>query len=267
METKRLQVGECRFNYLDGGPAEPSRPTLVFLHGWASAAYPFAEGLERLARGRRVVAPDLPGFNQSRCRTPGWGYAEYALAIHRLAQALGLSAFHLAGHSTGGGIAIELAAARPQSVLSLTLIDSTGVPLGSMWRVAVLKGVEQVRQAWDTRLARGHVPLGQAAVFDILFRTRAMWSSLRMPLEQDLRPRLKRVTAPAQVVWGERDLTEPLKFGRELAEGLGAPLVCLPGAYHEWSVLCPQLLEQTLGGFMEAVDSGAGPQARPVEIR
>lgn len=112
--SKRLQVGECRFNVLDGGPADPSRPPLVFLHGWGLAAYPFAEGLQLLARPRRVVAPDLPGFNQSRCRTLGWGYAEYALAIHDLAQALGLGAFHLAGHSTGGGIAITLAARCPR---------------------------------------------------------------------------------------------------------------------------------------------------------
>ena len=260
LTSKLLQAGDCRFNYLDGGPAQPSRPPLVFLHGWACAAYPFSEGLRLLARSRRVIAPDLPGFNRSRCQTAGWDYAEYAGAIHDLTLALGLTRFHLAGHSTGGGIAIELAATWPQSVLSLTLLDSAGVPLGSMWRVGALKTWEQIRQAWDTRLARQHWPLATSALYNTLFCTRALWTSLRLPLRLDLRPRLNAVTAPAQVVWGQRDLAEPLKFGRELAAGLGgAPLVVLPGAYHEWSVMHPQLLEQTLGGFMERVDAASNP--------
>jgi pimeloyl-ACP methyl ester carboxylesterase len=275
--SRRLRVGGCRFNYLEGGPAGGGAP-VVFLHGWASAAYAFAEGLTLLARQRRVIAPDLPGFNQSRCATAGWTYEDYAGAIHDLVRALGVEAFHLAGHSTGGGVAIVLAATCPQMVRSLTLIDSAGVPLGSLWRAAGRKTVEQFRQAWATRLARQHIPLMTSSLYNILFRTRNTWRSLRLPLRLDLVPRLAAVAAPSQVVWGENDATEPLAHGRTLAAGLGgAPLICLPGAYHEWSVLCPELLANTVASFIQAVEAASANatgavaarpdrQARPLEM-
>jgi pimeloyl-ACP methyl ester carboxylesterase len=257
-----LRVAGCRFNYLEGG-SESGLPPVLFLHGWSSAAYPFADGLRLLAEHRRVIAPDLPGFNQSLCSTTGWVYEDYADAIFGLARAVNVEAFHLAGHSTGGGVAIMMAARFPQAVRSLTLIDSTGVPLGNRWRVAARKTVELFRQAWAAPLAPQHIPLVTSALGNILFRTRNTWDSLRLPLHLDLRPLLSSVAAPSQVVWAERDATVPLAFGRALAAQLpGAQWICLPGAYHEWSVLRPQLFADTLLSFIRAVEA-ASPAARP----
>lgn len=260
--SKRLRVAGCRFNYLECGPEEGELPPVLFLHGWASAAYPFADGLRLLAQHRRVVAPDLPGFNQSRCSTAGWAYEDYADAVLGLARALGVEAFHLAGHSTGGGVAITLAARCPQAVKSLTLIDSTGLPLGNRWRVAGRKTLELFQQAWSAGLAPQHIPLVTSALGNMLFRTRNTWNSLRLPLHVDLRYLMSSVAAPCQVVWGERDATVPLALGETLAMHLpGAKFICVPGAYHEWSVLRPQLFAGTLLDFIRAVEA-ASPAAR-----
>src|SRR5512135_591083 len=123
LAEKRQWAGGCRFSYLEGGADDQRALPLLFLHGWGLAAYTFRGGLERLALHRRVVAPDLPGFHRSLCSTAGWSYDDFARALWALAQALGLARFHLAGHSTGGGIAVALAAGYPEAVASLTLID------------------------------------------------------------------------------------------------------------------------------------------------
>ena len=255
LTEKRLQVGRCRFNYLEGGPAEAKGLPVLFLHGWPLAAYTFRDGLERLARQRRVIAPDLPGFNQSLCSTTGWAYEDYAEAVAALASALGVPRFHLAGHSTGGGVAIVLAANFPARVSSLMLIDSAGVPLKSFGRVLGRKLLEQPAQAWTTGFARQHLPMLTAVLYNGLFRLRNTYSALHLPLHVDLRPQLATVRAPGLVVWGEKDRTEPLALGQALAaEFKGASFTVLANAYHEWSVLRPQLFAEAVERFVRALE-------------
>ena len=249
---KRQRAGGCRFNYLEGGRENAAALPLVFLHGWGLASYAFRDGLERLARHRRIVAPDLPGFHRSLCATAGWSYDDFARALWALAQALGLARFHLAGHSTGGGIAVALAAGYPEAVASLTLIDSTGVPLDSARKVAANKLVEQPAQAWATRFAPQHWPLFTSFSYNMLLCWRGARHAARLPLHQDLQAQLARVRAPCQLVWGENDRTISLDLGRKLAAALpGARLKILPRAYHEWSILCPDLLAQVIEEFIQ----------------
>src|SRR5262245_17578363 len=44
---------------------DPSRPTVVLLHGFPSSSHQFVRLLDRLAGRWHVVAPDYPGFGQS----------------------------------------------------------------------------------------------------------------------------------------------------------------------------------------------------------
>jgi pimeloyl-ACP methyl ester carboxylesterase len=251
LTEKRQEAGGCRFAYLEGGAGRQGALPLVFLHGWALAGYTFRDGLVRLARHRRVVAPDLPGFHHSLCSIAGWDYEKFARTIWVLTQALGLARFHLAGHSTGGGIAVMLAAEYPENVASLTLIDSAGVPLGSAWKVLARKMVEQPEQAWATGLARQHWPMVTSFLYNVLLRTANTWHTTHLPLRLDVRPQMRRVRAPCLLVWGANDRTLPPAMGRALAEALpGAAFKLLPRAYHEWSVLRPDWLEQVVEEFI-----------------
>ncbi len=255
LTEKRQWAAGCRFSYLEGGAQHREALPLVFLHGWALAGYSFRDGLELLAQRRRVIAPDLPGFHHSLCSTAGWSYDDHARAVWALTQALGLSRFHLAGHSTGGGIAVALAADFPESVASLMLIDSAGVPLGSFWKVLAAKLVEQPAQAWATGLARQHGPLITSFLYDIFLRPANTYHTARLPLKLDVRPQMARVQAPCQLVWGDRDRTLPLALGRELAAALpGAELKILPRSHHEWSALRPDWLRQVVEDFIQPLD-------------
>ncbi len=101
---------------------------LLFLHalGPASSAAFLGLGVQPLDEaGYDVAAPDLPGYGGSPPVDPD-DYAVPALAerMARLADELGWDRFVLAGHSWGGAIACHLAAAHPERVRALVLVDS-----------------------------------------------------------------------------------------------------------------------------------------------
>jgi pimeloyl-ACP methyl ester carboxylesterase len=100
----------------------------LFLHplGPAASAALIHAGMGPLAADRYdVAAPDMPGFGES----PGLEPDEYE--IPRLAQLalaladeLGWERFVLGGHSWGGAIAVHVAAAHPERLTALVLVDS-----------------------------------------------------------------------------------------------------------------------------------------------
>jgi pimeloyl-ACP methyl ester carboxylesterase len=101
---------------------------LLFLHslGPASSAAFLGLAVGPLeAAGYDVAAPDLPGYGGSPPVVHD-GYAVPVLAelMGRLADDLGWSRFVLVGHSWGGAIACHLAAARPDRIRALVLVDS-----------------------------------------------------------------------------------------------------------------------------------------------
>lgn len=61
--------------------------------------------------------------------------------------------------------------------------------------------------------------------------------------------RLRRVTAPGLVLWGERDPYAAARFGARLAERTGARFVSLPGCSHWWQLERPAAVADELWRF------------------
>ena len=118
-EGPRLRVR--RWGATDGRP-------LLFLHslGPASSGAFLGLGVQPLVdAGYAVAAPDLPGYGDS----PPVAAEEYAVPalaerVAGLTDDLGWTRFVLVGHSWGGAIACHLAAAHPDRVRALVLVDS-----------------------------------------------------------------------------------------------------------------------------------------------
>jgi pimeloyl-ACP methyl ester carboxylesterase len=120
-----VDVDGVPMRLMEAGEGDP----LLFLHGWGLTPRSYAEGITRLTRaGVKVLAPCLPGFGGS--AGPGWRQVSmpaYAKRIGRLLDVLELAhPVFVAGHSFGGGVAIQLATDRPGRVRSLTLVNSVG---------------------------------------------------------------------------------------------------------------------------------------------
>lgn len=146
------------------GPYDPSRPTLLMIHGSGGSAANYRPQLDRLGPEINPAAIDLPGCGQ----TPG----PAPVRVEDYAQWLGdfLAAGPvrpvLMGHSLGGAIALQLALERPSLVRGLILMGT-----GSRLRVlpAILDGIRDnfaaivpmiVRYAYSPRPTRPPWPRG-----------------------------------------------------------------------------------------------------------
>ncbi len=98
---------------------DPDAPAVVCLHGVTSWGGHFAELARRLAPRYRVVAPDLLGHGDSP-REPPWRIGDH---LESLAGSVGDTARLWLGHSFGGRLAFERAAAQPRTVDRLVLLD------------------------------------------------------------------------------------------------------------------------------------------------
>lgn len=106
--------------------AEAATPVLA-LHGWldnAASFQPLSEHLPDI----RLVAIDFPGHGHSDWR-PGvlwYHYIDYVWDVISAADELNWPQFHLLGHSLGAAVATAMAAACPERVLSLCLVEAIG---------------------------------------------------------------------------------------------------------------------------------------------
>jgi haloalkane dehalogenase len=107
---------------LDAGDGEP----VVCMHGVPSSSFLYRKVITELAaRGLRGIAFDLPGLGLAD-RPASFDYSWTGLGRFAVAavDALSLDRFHLVVHDIGGPVGFELAAAAPERVRSLTLLNT-----------------------------------------------------------------------------------------------------------------------------------------------
>ena len=131
----------------DEGPRTDSVP-LVLVHGTSASLHTWDGWAASLRGTRRVIRFDLPGFGLTG-PSPGGDYSLNAYRRQTLAllDSLGVSRFAIAGNSLGGEVAWHVAAAAPERVAALILIDAVGYPTVSQkvpigFRLARTRGLE-----------------------------------------------------------------------------------------------------------------------------
>lgn len=119
MQTVTFDGAEVSYEDVGEGPP------LLLVHSSGMGAQQFGRWLGPLSAGRRVLAPDLPGYGES---TPipaaepfevGWDVE----ALVRVCEAAGVGSTAVFGHSFGGVVALELALAEPSLVSALVLYE------------------------------------------------------------------------------------------------------------------------------------------------
>lgn len=130
--VRRLEVHGVSSPVLVGGGGTPGE-AVVFVHGNPDAASDWAPLMQRVAEFAAVVAPDMPGFGGAD-KPAGHDYslAGYAAHLGGLIDQLGIDRVHLVAHDFGGPMALTWAAAHPEKIASITLIN-TGVLLDYRW--------------------------------------------------------------------------------------------------------------------------------------
>ncbi|MDO3639719.1 alpha/beta fold hydrolase [Mycolicibacterium arseniciresistens] len=120
--TSRLHV----YRY---GPARPAQ--ILAVHGLTGHGQRWQTLATRHLPGYAVAAPDLIGHGRSSWAAP-WTLSENSTALAALLDADGGGPVVVVGHSFGGAVALDLAAARPDLVSALVLLDPA-VGLDGEW--------------------------------------------------------------------------------------------------------------------------------------
>lgn len=237
---------------------------LLMLHGWLDNAMSFARLGPELSAHRDVHAIDMAGHGFSGHRPPGYGYwlTDYVGDLAELVE----RHFHagpvdLVGHSLGGIVCALFAAAFPERVKKLVMIDS----LGALSRPAA-ETVPQLRRSIRKRLAgsgaaveypdlataarlreRGFSPLSPEAAMTLVPRNmrrqgnglvwrtdpRLRHPSALMMTEEQVQASLSSISVPTLFVKGKDGLLstrDDLAQREHLIPGLRT--VEVPGGHH-----------------------------------
>jgi pimeloyl-ACP methyl ester carboxylesterase len=233
LERHEIKVGDHTIAYLAGGAGEP----IVLLHGFGADKDRWTDFARFLTPRYRVVAADMPGFGESSF-VAGASYraADQARRLRDFLDALGLAQVHLAGNSLGGQVAGTFAAMYPDRVLTLALIDCTGVrsPEPSDMVAGLMRGeplplVVTTTEEFDRRMTFLFVRppaipgfIKQQLVADSRAHAVAHQTILEQttPEVEALEPELARITARTLVLWGDRDRMRHVSSVPVLQRGL-----------------------------------------------
>jgi pimeloyl-ACP methyl ester carboxylesterase len=229
-----------------GRDFDASLPTAVLLHGagfdhttWALHSRWFAH------HGYGVLAPDLPGHGRS-SGAPLTSIADMADWTAALIAAAGVQKARLVGHSMGSLISLETAARHPDKVSALNLIgtaaamtvgpdllkaaeanDRDAVDMMSIWGLGFPAGL-------GGSLAPGLWMLtGAQRVLEnnrpgVLFADLSACNAYQNALAA-----AAKVSVPATLILGERDMMTPSRAGKALAAAIpNARTIVLSGAGH-----------------------------------
>jgi pimeloyl-ACP methyl ester carboxylesterase len=153
---------------------------------------------------------------------------------------------HVVGNSMGGQIAIHLAAAHPQLVRSLVLVDSSGIPLRfrpllHLRNLLVPSGALSIARL----LLRDFLRTGPVALIRRLIRL----------FRDDVRPLLPGLSMPVLLVWGAHDAMVPEAYAREMTAAIpGARLAVILRAGHVPMWENPAGFNRELLAFLASVD-------------
>ena len=102
---------------------DPDAPPVVCLHGVTAHGERFKRlAEERWAEKFRVLAPDLRGHGRSGYEPP-WTFATHVADVLETLDALDVDSANWVGHSFGGRLILEVAAAHPERLRRAVLLD------------------------------------------------------------------------------------------------------------------------------------------------
>jgi pimeloyl-ACP methyl ester carboxylesterase len=233
-------------------------PAVTLLHGFALDGRMWRPQVRELEATHRILTVDLPGFGPN-----GKG----ATGVHCPAEAVlevldraGIERTHLFGHSFGGAVAVDIALARPERVLSLTLVDAllfgraSGIAAWGRCAELSRRGLyDEARRVWieDPLFASARTnPEAMCALEEMARdyagghwagRTTSRW------LFDDPANRLGAIRVPTMVVDGEIDTPNFRAMAAEYVERVPhARRATLRGVGHMCSLEAPEAFNEAM---------------------
>ncbi len=262
MQTRFIQANDLRFHIAEAG--NPDAPLVVLLHGFPEFHYGWRKQIDVIAEnGYYVVAPDQRGYNLSDKPRSIMDYDLDHLAADVVAiiKALGHDNAVVIGHDWGAAVAWWTAMFHPDSVSKLGILN---VPhLAVMMQTLRGNPIQMLKSWYIVFFQLPWLPEWSVSIFDYWFSKQALVRSSAKGTFSDadlqqyrdawaqpkafrsmlnwyratsrtlIRDREVRVTVPALIIWGEKDLFLHPQMARDSLNYCdNARLEMLPHASH-----------------------------------
>lgn len=216
-------------------PAE--KPTVVFVHGFASAIEAWATVIPALSATHRVIALDLKGFGWTDRPEGDYSPEAQAQLLLRLLDQRGVTKFALVAHSWGSSVALAATLAAPDRVTKIALYDAwvyedqlppffhwaradgVGEALFGLWYKQ--RADERISLAfYDKKLVTEALVEDVNAALDRPGTVAAALAAVRGQRYSEVEHRYRTIDKPTLLLWGREDLVTPLRYGERLVRDL-----------------------------------------------
>jgi pimeloyl-ACP methyl ester carboxylesterase len=257
----RVRVGSVDLAYDEVGHGE----ALVFISGTSLDRTIWGPQTASFADRYRCITIDNRDVGESTQMTSGYTPRDMAVDVEGLLAALDLPAAHVVGHSLGGAIAQELALATPDRVRTLTLAGSWA--RNDEYTRALFRTWKRLRATLEPAAfleailltGVGHTFLNSVGV-DAMVQlflaapnqqsAAAYCRQVDADLAHDTADRLGKIQPPTLVIAGDEDKIFPPHHARQLADGIGAELLIIPGIGHSPAIENPPAFTTALDSFL-----------------
>lgn len=273
--------GGHRVGVAVGGRGVP----FVIVHGFGVESLLYAQPLSRLAAlGFQIVAVDAGGHGDTQQPRGVPSLADYVTLLSETLDALGIRRCVLAGHSMGGRLVAEVAAARPELAIGVVLIDAI---VGDGWErvVGAMRRVPPAMLGYGAALAfdtvasvpvlhdlRQTLKLGSRISRSVNLQIVRPWRGvlpgraiLLAPSSVETLDRLRGARTAVVAVHGEHDVLVPLQAARDAAARTGGDRVVVRGGSHSWLLRCPETLPAIVGELLDGPLGAACEEALHAE--
>jgi pimeloyl-ACP methyl ester carboxylesterase len=184
-----------------------SKKTLIILHGWAHHSALWQNLIDNLETKDRIIALDLPGFGNTPLYPQTAGVKEYSEFVFHFIQKQKIKNPIILGHSFGGQIAIRYALDHGNHLDSLILVSPAGVRLRSQktkLMIFLSKQINNIKLVLPRPLLKRLIRIFTSN--DYLDAAQEYKEILKLILDDDYSPRLKDISAPTHIIWGDGDM-------------------------------------------------------------
>ncbi len=232
-------------------------PVLVWLHDTLGNAWTAAH--ERLSRSYSVIAPSLPGFEDSTTLDGIDAPEDVVFWLIDLLDELGLPRAVLLGCGLGGWMAAEFAVRHPSRVERLILVDASGLRVEGALAAdefaltpAMLRPLLFADGAGALALeTRPDQPPPETLESSLHARVAAARLAWQFPYDRKLLGRLHRATMRSLVLWGEQDRFVPVAHAAAYTRGLpDARLEVIADAGHYPYLELPDVFGEAVEAFI-----------------
>lgn len=228
------QVGDVEVFYREAGPADA--PVILLLHGFPTASHMFRDLMPLLADRFRLIAPDLPGFGQTKAPPRGtfdYTFDRLADVVEGFTKALSLDRYALYIFDYGAPVGLRLAMRHPDRVTAIISQNGNAyldgfsddwAPWQAYWREPTAANREACRPSLspeairDWQYGTGADPARLSPdgyELDIAYMARAGAADIQLDLILDYRSNVALYPAfqayfrahqpPFLAVWGQHD--------------------------------------------------------------